>query len=74
MTQSRALVILVDQGSGHNDAAPAQPAAGPGIRPSYSLVSVSKIAKVLGALHHSFTKMGVGEADFHALGCAPRRM
>ena len=31
-------------------------------------------AKVLGALHHSFTKMGVGEADFHALGCAPRRM
>jgi len=22
-------------------------------------------------LHHSFTKMRVGEADFHALGCAP---
>ena len=36
------------------------------------LVSVPKIAIVVDQLHHSFTKLSVGEADFHALGCAPR--
>jgi hypothetical protein len=32
--------------------------------------TVSKMAMVMGLLHHSFTIMSVSEPDFHALGCA----
>ena len=39
---------------------------------SVNLNTVPKIAIVVDQLHHSFTKLSVGEADFHALGCAPR--
>jgi len=35
------------------------------------LVSAPKIAAAMDQLHHSFTQLSVGEADFHALGCAP---